>query len=162
MRKISKRPWNIIDLPVYSLSVRCDEDENMNIATYVSAISLKPKKMIVSIYKNTKTLILAEKNPHFIIQLLSVEQINLVRLLGKNSGFKKNKIQYLTKKNLLITWKGFKILKEAVSIIEVKAFEFVDASDHVVFLCDVVAYRNLFDKPVLRLDHLRKKNIISC
>jgi flavin reductase (DIM6/NTAB) family NADH-FMN oxidoreductase RutF len=98
MRKISKRPWNIIDLPVYSLSVRCDEDENMNIATYVSAISLKPKKMIVSIYKNTKTLILAERNPHFIIQLLSEEQINLVRLLGKNSGFKKNKMQYLTKK----------------------------------------------------------------
>ena len=39
-----KRPWNIINPPIYSL-VTYDETDNlnMNICSYVSAVSLKPK-----------------------------------------------------------------------------------------------------------------------
>ena len=41
-----KRPWNIIDLPVYSLlSNDVNGNINMNICTYVSAVSMKPKNL---------------------------------------------------------------------------------------------------------------------
>ena len=39
-----KRPWNIISPPVYSLVTYDEEGKvNMNICTYVSAVSMKPK-----------------------------------------------------------------------------------------------------------------------
>jgi flavin reductase (DIM6/NTAB) family NADH-FMN oxidoreductase RutF len=157
-----KKPWNRINLPIYSISVKHGNNENMNIATYVSSISLTPKKMMVCLYKNTKTLEIAEKNPHFIIQLLSKDQINLVRLLGKTSGFKKDKMDALEKKDLLIQWKGFKVLKDSLAFIEVKAFNFFEAGDHIAFLCDVIAFKNIHEGSNLTLDDLRKQKIISC
>ena len=39
-----KRPWNIIDSPIYSLQSVDEEGKiNMNICTYVTAVSMKPK-----------------------------------------------------------------------------------------------------------------------
>ena len=51
-----KRPWNIISPPVYSL-VTYDEHGkvNMNICTYVSAVSMKPKMYSIAIDYTTKT-----------------------------------------------------------------------------------------------------------
>ena len=51
-----KRPWNIIDLPIYSLQTTDKKGNiNMNICTYVSAISIKPKMYSIAIDYNTKT-----------------------------------------------------------------------------------------------------------
>ena len=51
-----KRPWNIIDLPVYSLlSNDMNGNINMNICTYVSAVSMKPKIYSIAIDFKTKT-----------------------------------------------------------------------------------------------------------
>ncbi len=38
-----KRPWNLIDVPVYSLVTRNGDETNMNLCTYVTAIA-KPKR----------------------------------------------------------------------------------------------------------------------
>ena len=51
-----KRPWNIVDHAVYSLVSYDNENNiNMNICTYVSAISMKPKVFMIAIYYGTKT-----------------------------------------------------------------------------------------------------------
>jgi hypothetical protein len=36
----------------------------------------------------------------------------------------------------------------------------VDAGDHIAFLCDVTAYKNLNDSPLLTTSFLRDKKII--
>ena len=46
-----RRPWNIINLPIYSLqTVDSNGKLNMNICTYVSVVSMKPKIYSIAIY----------------------------------------------------------------------------------------------------------------
>ena len=96
-----KRPWNRVDLPVYSISSTFQDEENMHICTYVSSISMTPKRMMVAIYKGTKTLELTIKNSNMILQLLGEKQYNLINLLGQQSGFTTNKVERLKKRNLI-------------------------------------------------------------
>jgi len=159
--QIKKKPWNRVDLPVYSISSKGNENDNMNIITYASAVSMKPKRFICAVYKNTKTLENVRSNGQFVLQILTDNQYALVRLLGKQTGKKINKIERLNKRNLLSEWNGFSILKEALAVMEMKIINEIDGGDHVCFLCDVVAYKNLNDGNELTLNILSDKKIIS-
>jgi len=159
--QIKKKPWNRVDLPVYSISSNGNEFGNMNIITYATAVSMTPKRFICAVYKNTKTLENVILNGVFVLQILSDSQYALVRLLGKQSGNKINKIERLRKRNLISEWKGFTILKDALAIMEMNIIQEIDGGDHVCFLCDVVAYKNLNDGNELTLNILSDKKIIS-
>ena len=159
--QIKKKPWNRVDLPVYSISSKGNEYDNMNIITYASAVSMKPKRFICAVYKNTKTLENVRSNGQFVLQILSDSQYALVRLLGKQTGNKINKIERLSKRNLLSEWNGFSILKDALAIMEMKIINEIDGGDHVCFLCDVVAYKNINEGNELTLNILSDKKIIS-
>lgn len=155
-----KRPWNRVDLPIYSVSSYNEQEANMHICTYVSAVSMEPKRMMVAIYKGTKTLALVEQNPHFVLQLLSKSQYNLIKLLGQSSGNNIDKISRLKKRNLLSSWKQFNVLKDALAYMELATLEKIDAGDHIMHLCEMISFSNNLDGEPLTLDILRKKGII--
>jgi flavin reductase (DIM6/NTAB) family NADH-FMN oxidoreductase RutF len=155
-----KKPWNRVNLPVYSVSSKTANNENMNIITYASAVSMQPKRMMVAIYHGTQTLINAEANPHFVLQLLAADQYNLVNQLGKQTGKTINKIQRLEKRKLLTDWNGFKVLKDALAVMELQAINQMEGGDHRMFLCDVTAYKNLNDGEPLTTTILHEKGII--
>jgi flavin reductase (DIM6/NTAB) family NADH-FMN oxidoreductase RutF len=157
---MAKKPWNRINLPVYSISSRAGTEENMHICTYVSAVSMQPKRMMVAIYHGTKTLELVEKNPHFALQLLAAHQYNLVNQLGKQSGHTVPKMLRLSKRQLLTQWNGFAILKDALAVMELKVITEMEGGDHRIFLCDMVAYKNLHEGVALTIDDLRLRNIV--
>jgi len=90
-----KKPWNRINLPVYSRSSRFGDTYYMNICTYTSAVSMQPKQIMVAIYNDTKTLEIVNKSPKFVLQLLAAEQYRMVDLLGKKSGKNIDKISRL-------------------------------------------------------------------
>jgi flavin reductase (DIM6/NTAB) family NADH-FMN oxidoreductase RutF len=159
-----KKPWNRVNLPVYSISSKgLDGTSNMHIITYAQAVSMQPKQFICAIYYGTKTLALVNENPHFVLQILAADQYRLVDLLGKKSGKEINKIERLQKRNLLTTWNGFYILKDAIAVMEMKAKPLsseANQPDHKLFLCDVIDYKNLNDGEALTLDILREKKLI--
>lgn len=155
-----KRPWNRVDLPVYSISASYGDAANMHICTYVSGVSMEPKRMMVAIYKGTRTLELVKQNPVFVLQLLSKEQYGLVKLLGQTSGKKVDKIKTLRKKELLSEWKEFIVLKDALAYIKMKTKHTLDAGDHIIHVCDVVSFCNNLEGDVLTLDFLRNKALI--
>lgn len=155
-----KKPWNRINLPVYSISSQAGELCNMNICTYVSAVSMQPKRMLVAVYNDTLTLELVDKNPHFVLQLLNKDQYRLVDLLGKKSGRSIDKISRLGKRKLLTRWNGFTILNQALAVMELKAVQHFSGGDHQVFVCDMLAYKNLADGDALTLDDLRAHRLI--
>lgn len=157
---IRKKPWNRINLPVYSISSKKDGSHNMNIITYASQISMKPKRFVCGIYYGTKTLANAEFTGEFVLQLLAAEQYRLIDLLGKKSGNSINKISRLYKKDLLIEWNGFMVLKDALAVLHLKIMDDFDGGDHKGFLCDVLAYKNLQEGDVLTLDILRAHKLI--
>lgn len=155
-----KKPWNRVNLPVYSLSSKSGDQVNMHICTYVSGVSMAPKRMMVAIYHGTKTLELVTQNPHFVLQLLSAGQYNLVSLLGQQSGHRVNKIQRLQKRQLLGEWKGFPILRDALALMELRSIGEMEAGDHRMYCCDLVAYTNLHPGEPLTIDHLRERKIV--
>ncbi len=155
-----KRPWNRINLPVYSVSSGSEEHSNMHICTYVSSVSMEPKRYMVAIYKNTKTLENIESKGTFVLQLLSSEQFNLIKLLGKTSGHQINKIEKLEKRKELERWKGYLVLKNALAYIELKTMMSYDAGDHIMFVCDLVSFYNNLPGDALTLDILREKKLI--
>ena len=50
MKKIRVKPWNRVDGPIYSLSTAAHGKGNLNICSYVTPISMKPKRYIVGVY----------------------------------------------------------------------------------------------------------------
>ena len=156
-----KRPWNRVNLPVYSISSNDGKgNNNMHIITYASQISMQPKRYVCGIYEGTKTLTLVEANPTFVLQILAASQYRLVDLLGKKSGNNIDKIARLEKRQLLTEWKGFKILKDCLAVIELTTINTFEGGDHKIFLCDVVDYKNLNDGDPLTLDTLREHKLI--
>lgn len=155
-----KKPWNRINSPVYSISSAQGTSYNMNICTYATAVSMHPKQFIVAIYEHTKTLELISQSDGMVLQLLAETQYRLIPLLGQKSGKKIDKIARLEKRSLISEWQGFKILKEALAVMELKIINRFSAADHQLFLCEVTVYKNLNDGEALSLDTLRAKQLI--
>lgn len=155
-----KRPWNLPDLPVYSIASIGEAGLNMNICTYVSAVSMKPKRYMVAIYHNTRTLENVLKQKSFILQLLRKDQYALVNTLGKKSGRNYNKENYLVKKNELTEWKEHRVLKNAAALLELKVISRHPAGDHDMFLCDVMGFKVNEEKQILTTSELSKRKII--
>ena len=157
---IRKKPWNRINLPVYSISSRFDNMYNMNICTYTSAVSMKPKQLMVAINNDTKTLEIVNNSTTFVLQLLAAKQYRMVDLLGKKSGKNIDKISRLEKRKLIAEWNGYKILKDALALIELEVVNTMQAEDHTLFLCTVIDYKNLNEGEALTLDNLREHRLI--
>lgn len=155
-----RRPWNRIDLPVYSVSSSANGQKNMHICTYVSAVSMEPKRFMVALFEGTKTRELVEQNGHFILQLLAKDQYKLIKHLGQQSGHKKDKLALLKKKNLLAEHEGFYFLKDSLAIMECKVLDSIDGGDHKLFICDVLSWKNINEGSPLTTGYLQDKKII--
>lgn len=155
-----KKPWNRVNLPVYSISSKTVDNSNMHIITYVTAISMQPKRFICGIYHGTQTLENVEKSGEFVLQLLADHQALLVNLLGKQSGKTVAKIQRLEKRKEIMMWNDYPVLRNALALMKMKVLQSMEAGDHKAFLCDVTDYKNLNEGQALTLDHLREKKLI--
>jgi flavin reductase (DIM6/NTAB) family NADH-FMN oxidoreductase RutF len=157
---IRKKPWNRVNLPVYSVSSKTADNSNMHIITYASQISMQPKRFICGIYEGTQTLLNIEASGEFVLQLLAATQYRLVDLLGKKSGKNIDKIGRLQKRNELMEWNNFYVLKNCLAVMQLKVISNFEGGDHKGFLCDVVAYKNINEGNALTLDTLREKKLI--
>jgi flavin reductase (DIM6/NTAB) family NADH-FMN oxidoreductase RutF len=155
-----KKPWNIVQLPVYSVVSNDGDKWNMNICTYVSAVSMKPKRYIVAVYHGTKTLENLQQQKTFILQLLQKDQYKLVSVLGKKSGLRYDKEKYLQRKNQLTDWRGYQVLSAAAAWLELKIIRFIPAGDHDLFLCDVLNSKVNVQENILTTQWLSEKKII--
>lgn len=156
---LRKKPWNRVNLPVYSVSSK-GEKPNMHICTYVSAVSMQPKRMMVAIYHGTQTLLNVEKDNAFVLQLLADHQYNLVNQLGKLSGKNIDKISRLHKRKLLTEWEGYPVLKDVLAVMKLTVCNQMEGGDHRLYICDVESYKNLNEGNALTTNILNEKGII--
>jgi len=153
-----KKPWNLFNAPVYSLATEAD-GLNMNICTYVTAVSLHPKLYGVAVYRGTKTLQNLDRDATPVLQLLSRAQIDLVNTLGRKSGVHYDKERYLRKKAVLTKWNDRTVLQHSAALISLRTVSQINTGDHVTFFFEVVASRSLSPE-VLMLDDLRQRKLI--
>lgn len=154
-----RRPWNLIDSPVYSLASYSGGLVNMNICTYVSAISMEPKIYAIAIYKNTKSLENMLQSEQAVLQFLHPEQFKLVKNLGQRSGNSFNKHNYLIKNNLLEKWNDYDVLKGVSARILLEKIDWKETGDHILFTFNALKYKT-YHSEVLSSEILRSKKII--
>ena len=154
-----QRPWNIPNLPVYSLATYNNDGVNMNICTYVSAVSMDPKLYMVAVYENTLTLENITAGQMAVLQLLHKSQYALIRKLGQTSGKTYNKQEYLQKKSLLQTWQGYNVLKGTSALILLQKQWNRPAGDHHIFVFSV-AKSTARNNDCLTLQTLRDRKLI--
>ena len=155
-----RKPWNIPDLPVFSLSTKGDKGDNMNICTYVSAVSLDPKLYLVAVYDNTLTLDYVKGSKHVVLQLLHEQHFGLVKMLGQKSGKVINKMSWLEKKGVVGEWQSFSVIKDACAYVLLeKTKQIASEGDHELFLFKVIKHKS-FASECLTTGLLRQKNII--
>ena len=166
-----RKPWNLPNLPVYSLMTENEGRINMNICTYVTAISMEPKRYAIGVYYNTQTIENIKAGSIVVLQLLSESQFPLVRNFGQKSGLSWDKDTFLKRKNSgnisnpkkvqyeLVKWKNVEVLKYAAAWIELKPLYSHEAGDHELFVFDVISYKTNSES-ILTLNTLRERNII--
>ncbi|OSZ78198.1 hypothetical protein CAP35_08025 [Chitinophagaceae bacterium IBVUCB1] len=161
MASLKTKPWNRTAEAVYSLVTSSNGRYNMNICTYVTAISMQPKMYAIAVYHNTHTHNNMMQEDVFVLQLLHESQYKLVNYLGKHSGSTTDKLKYLQSKNLIAQWQGIPVLKEAAAylLLEKQAI-ITTGGDHDLLIASVKAYANNKAGAPLTLEHLRKNGII--
>jgi len=122
---------------------------------------MKPKQYAVAVYHNTHTLYRLEKSASVVLQLLSKEQMGLVRKLGKQSGKKVDKQSWLENKGFLTDWKDYQVLTNSCAFLELKRNKQIKTGgDHDLFIFDLVSYSTKRDDQILDLQDLIENKII--
>ncbi|MEI6741853.1 MAG: flavin reductase [bacterium] len=100
----NRRPWNRVSQQIYSLStLAADGKINMNIVSYATAATLKPKSYVIAVYRGTKThanIFDKSAKEYFLLQGLAKPQSRYIRPLGQKSGLRYDKAKYLSKQNI--------------------------------------------------------------
>lgn len=157
-----KRVWNISNPAIYCLSsFDVKGGQNFNICSYVSVVSLKPKLYMVAIEQNSKTHSNLIENPFSILQILSLNNISLIKKLGKKSGWKYDKLSALKKQNILQLWNGKNIIKNSCGIIFLKKNkEIKTTGDHTLFIFEILKSTTINENNILTLNKLIEDKII--
>lgn len=156
-----KKPWNIAELPVYSLATSNENIVNMNICTYVVPVSMHPKLYAVAVYRDTKTLANLSNSETAVLQYLSREQYPLVRVLGRKTGHTYNKQSYLTRKGLLERWNGHDVLINTAARVLLQKISSSQQGDHHLFIMQALRSQS-FHADVLTTGILSEKKLIRC
>lgn len=159
-----RRPWNSVHEQVYSISSTNSEGiVNMNIATYVTPVTMTPKRYLIAVYRNTQT----HKNlfntyQPFLLQALTCSQISLVTTLGKKSGLHINKELYLKKKNILYKqYNSLLYLTESYFTLSLVPETYINLGDHDLIIARVEKTIIQNDVPGLTTHDLQESGIIG-
>jgi len=158
MRKIWNRPADA----VWSLStISVTGAGNMNICTYVTAVSLDPKLMMIAVYKGTQTHKNCSLGQTVLLQLLTENLAPVVRVCGNMSGKNIDKLARLRKRYQLGSLEGLHYFTKAAGFMELVIEQLVETSgDHVLLVGKVVKGKNLTDTPILTTRYLKEHQYI--
>jgi flavin reductase (DIM6/NTAB) family NADH-FMN oxidoreductase RutF len=158
MRKI----WNRPNQTIWSLSTVDEFDTgNMNICTYVSAVSMEPKLMMVAVYHGTKTHSNVVKTKRAALQLLSEELAPVTRICGRLSGNTINKISRLQKRYEISLCNNLPYFEKGAGFMELTLQHLVPVGgDHDLAIFSVTSHKNLSDKPLLTTDYLHANKLL--
>lgn len=157
-----RRPWNIINQPVYSLATsNSDGKVNMNVCTYVTAVSMLPKIYTIAIDYHSRTFDNLMRTDEVVLQVLNQQHMGLVKSLGKKTGKKMDKMSYLEKKGLLSNWLGFHVLKNANAYLKLRKVKNEDiGGDHEIFFFQCEKFKTNSEEGILMFNDLIEHGII--
>lgn len=149
-------------MPVWSLSTQSAEGMgNLNICTYVTAVSMEPKLMQIAVYHNTQTHKNIAVGNTVLLQLLTEELAPVVRICGQQSGQSIDKIKRLKKRYPLDTIEGLWYFTQAAGFMALTVTHILPVNgDHDIVIGQVTQHKNLSDTPLLTTDYLKNNHYI--
>jgi flavin reductase (DIM6/NTAB) family NADH-FMN oxidoreductase RutF len=158
MRKI----WNRPNQTVWSLATTDQSGRgNMNICTYVCAVSMQPKLMMVALYHGTKTHENVLVTKKAILQLLSQAQASATRVCGHQSGKVIDKISRLRKSHTIGILNDIPFFTAGPGYLELELQSILTISgDHDLAIFSVKSQKNLLDVPLLTTDYMRAHGLL--
>lgn len=135
----------------------------MNIATYLTPISMEPKLISIGVYHGTKTRASLTLGSVCLVQLLGEAQAPLVPLLGKESGHQVDKLARLAKRGVAVavTKEGLPFLQDALGYLVLKITSAHEVGgDHTIMVGEVLRSKYGTETSVLTTGHLRKQGYI--
>lgn len=157
--KSNKRLWNKTNKPVYSLSTNDSSGRvNMNICTYVTAVTLKPKKYMVAIEVGSKTHKNLDSNMEGLLQIFAKDQKHLINTLGKKSGNDINKLKRINEETS--KYDSLTYLVDSNAFLYLKFEDRMLVGDHEIFVGKVGKYKTLNKKEILYTYDLMKAGLI--
>lgn len=156
-----QRPWNIIDLPVYSLATMCNERLNMNICTYVQVVSMEPKQYMIALHPDSQSAANLQQAGQGVLQLLNSDQISLVQPFGFTSGTTVHKIDMITDHIVADSDFYTPYLQNTVAVLNLTVVNCTKGTgDHWLFICAVDNSKILHNKTVLTTTLLKENNLL--
>jgi len=141
----NRRPWNRVSQQIYSLStLDTDGKINMNIVSYATAATLKPKSYVIAVYRGTKThanIFDKSAKEYLLLQGLAKPQSRYIRPLGQKSGLRYDKAKYLSKQNISsynLDGSDYGYLPDCGFVIACKVTSKVVYGDHDLITAEVV------------------------
>ncbi|NQZ76106.1 MAG: flavin reductase [Ekhidna sp.] len=148
-------------MPIYSLATYHGSKVNMNICTYVTAVSMKPKLFMIAVDYNTQTFQNLRSENRAVLQILHSDQQNLIQLLGKKSGKVVDKQAKLEDRDLLTSWKGNRVLKESCGYLQLRTIKRSNiGGDHEIFYFEVETSTTKNEAGVLMFQKLIADGVI--
>ena len=100
-------------------------------------------------------------NSVVVLQLLSKSHLNIIRKLGKKSGYLFNKEKYLRSKEMLDDWRNNFVLIDTCALIELKKMNEINIKgDHAIFTFSVSKFRTFSEDKILTFKDLIHNKII--
>lgn len=141
----NRRPWNRVSQQIYSLStLDTDGKINMNIVSYATAATLKPKSYVIAVYRGTKThanIFDKSAKEYLLLQGLAKPQSRYIRPLGQKSGLRYDKAKYLSKQNISsynLDGSDYGYLPDCGFVIACKVISKVVYGDHDLITAEVL------------------------
>lgn len=161
--KKQRRPWNRVAQQVYSVSsVNREGVINMNIATYITPITMTPKQYMVGVYRDTQTHTnIFKSNRPFILQLFGTAHMHLVRPLGKKSGQSYDKAGYLSRRAILTQTEHGAYITDVPVALLLTPTQYISVGDHDIVVAEVTTILSQSDMPLLTTAHLQDAGIIA-
>ncbi|KAI7839064.1 hypothetical protein COHA_007206 [Chlorella ohadii] len=140
-------PYYQLSLPVYSLATVGPDggSPTLNLVTYASPISLKPRRYALGLYLNTLSWqnMLATRTG--VLQILGEQHAELFELLGRTSGRDVDKLAELARRGFGVSRRaadGVPLLDDSLGWMELRfTSEPVNHGDHDVVICEGQADR---------------------
>lgn len=165
-------PYYALSLPVYSLATVGPNGATptMNLVTYASPISLKPRHYALGLYLDTLSWANMRATRTGVLQVLGEQHATLFELLGRTSGRQVDKLAALAERGVPVSRRekdGIPLLGDSCGWIELRfAAEPVNYGDHDVVICEVTNWHTPAPGtpglgPPLYTGHLRQLGLLS-
>ena len=139
--------------PIVAVTVASGPRKNAFIATSATCASFgppNPMRVTLQILKLSYSYELVQESRAFALNLLSRDQMELVRWLATASGRERDKLACVPH---TVASSNNPVLNEAIAYLDCRVVNSMDAGDRTVFLADVVDGRRLRAGELLTYDH---------